>query len=86
MGETGFKVNEVKKLATNLKIVKIPEIFGSKEVNKKIESEDEKIKYISFSDMSGAISELFEIVDIDRIFKTYIYAFKDYNKNCCYIE
>lgn len=86
MGETGFKVNEVKKLATNLKIVKIPEIFGSKEVNKKIESKDEKIKYISFSDMSGAISELFEIVDIDRIFKTYIYAFKDYNKNCCYIE
>lgn len=86
MGETGFKVNEVKKLATNLKIVKIPEIFGSKEVNKKIESEDEKIKYISFSDMSGASSELFEIVDIDRIFKTYIYAFKDYNKNCCYIE
>lgn len=68
MGETGFKVNEVKKLATNLKIAKIPEIFGSKEVNKKIESEDEKIKYISFSDMSGAISELFEIVDIDRIF------------------
>ena len=68
MGETGFRVNEVKKLATNLKIAKIPELFGSKEVNKEIESEDEKIKYISFSDMSDAISELLEAVDIDRIF------------------
>ena len=68
MGETGFRVNEVKKLATNLKITKIPELFGSKEVNKEIESEDEKIKYISFSDMSDAISELLEAVDIDRIF------------------
>ena len=43
-----FKVNEVKILATNLKITIIPEFFGSKEVNKEIESEDEKIKYISF--------------------------------------
>ena len=68
MGETGFRVNEVKKLATNLKIAKIPELFGSKEVNKEIESEDEKIKYISFSDMSDAISELLEAVDSDRIF------------------
>ena len=68
MGETGFRVNEVKKLATNLKIAKIPELFGSKEVNKEIESEDEKIKYISFSDMSDAISQLLEAVDIDRIF------------------
>lgn len=68
MGETGFRVNEVKKLATNLKITKIPELFGSKEVNKEIESEDEKIKYISFSDMSDAISQLLEAVDIDRIF------------------
>lgn len=68
IGETGFKVNEVKKLATNLKIAKIPEIFGSKEVNREIESEDEKIKYISFSEMSGTVSELLEIVDIDRIF------------------
>ena len=68
IGETGFKVNEVKKMATNLKISKIPEFFGSKEVNKEIESEDEKIKYISFSDMSDAISELLEAIDIDRIF------------------
>lgn len=68
MGETGFKVNEVKRLATNLKIARIPEFFGSKEVNKEIESEDEKIKYISFSDMSDAIVELLELVDVDRIF------------------
>lgn len=68
IGEVGFRINEVKKLAANLKLAKNFELSGNEEYDKETETESEQIKYISFSDMSDTIAELFNIIDVDRIF------------------
>lgn len=68
MGEVAFKINELKKVATSLKLTKIPELLGEKGIDKETETTDEKVKYISFAEISNAFSELLEIIDIDRLF------------------
>lgn len=68
MGEVGFKISEIKKIATSLKLTKIPEFLGEKGVDQEVETADEKIRYVSFAEISNALSELFETVDIDRLF------------------
>ena len=68
MGEVAFKINEVKKVATSLKLMKMPEFLGEKGTNKETETTDEKVKYISFAEISNALAELLEIIDIDRMF------------------
>jgi len=68
IGEVAIKINEVKKLATSLMLTKMPEFLGEKGIDKEIESTDERVKYISFAEISNALSELFEIIDIDRLF------------------
>lgn len=68
MGEVAFKINELKKVATSLKLTKMPVFLGEKGIDKESETTDEKVKYISFADISNALSELLDIIDIDRLF------------------
>lgn len=46
----------------------MPEFLGEKGTNKETEATDEKVKYISFAEISNALAELLEIIDIDRMF------------------
>ena len=68
MGEVAFKINELKKVATSLKLTKMPEFLGEKGTDKETETTGEKVKYISFAEISNALSELLDIIDIDRLF------------------
>ena len=39
----------------------MPEFLGEKGTNKETEATDEKVKYISFAEISNALAELLEI-------------------------
>ena len=49
MGEVAFKINELKKVATSLKLTKMPEFLGEKGTDKETETTGENVKYISFA-------------------------------------
>lgn len=68
MGEVGFKISELKKVAASLNLSKKLGMTMDGGYDQGTETNKTQIKYISFSDMADILEEIFRIIDLDRVF------------------
>lgn len=68
LGNVDFTIHEMKSMATSLNLSLSPEIVGSGECSKDVQTVSQQVKYISFSEMTDMMVQFLKVNNVDRLF------------------